>query len=193
MVKEMDAKKPGLVKDYMEKQIFRPYVEALITGIKDRFGQRQQVAFHLQLLLPSRSNELSMEKIGSAIKQYQKFLPSFSDVESEILRWKMRWSGGQELPQDITETLSQRLTLISYPNLLSLLQVLASLPVSTSTPERSFSTLKRIFTDERSSMTAKRVSELAICASYKEELGKMEMTTAVDKFAQKHSRRLEFL
>jgi hypothetical protein len=62
MVKEMDTKKPGLVKDYMEKQIFRPYVEALITGIKDRFGQRQQVAFHLQLLLPSRSNELSMER-----------------------------------------------------------------------------------------------------------------------------------
>ena len=80
---------------------------------------------------------------------------------------------------------------MKYP-IKSLLIILASLPVSTATAERSFSTLGRIFTDQRATMTPKRVSELAICAAYKKEMDELDLDDLVDMFARMSTRRSDF-
>ena len=74
-------------------------------------------------------------------------------------------------------------TQLTYPNIHALLVILASLPVSTATAERAFSTLGRIFSDQRASMTPKRVSQLAICSAYKKELDDLNLEDVVDVFA----------
>ena len=181
-------------KDYAETVIFLPYLEALIASIGERFGKRQKVAFKLQYLLPARSKELTKEKIDQAVEQYSDFLPSRIDIESELLRRKVKWRvKGNELPSNVTETLADKTVILRYPNIHTLLVVLALLPVSTATAERSFSTLGRIFIDQRTSMTPKRVSQLAICSTYKKELDELNLEEVVNMFAHMSKRRTDFL
>jgi len=180
---------PTVLADYVEEKIYRPYLEALISGIKERFGERQRVAFKLQAFLPARLNELKMEEMTDVINLYESLLPNPLDIESEVERWKMRWKRGEAF--DFREAFSDQVLLKSYPNVLLLLQILYTLPVSTATPERTFSTLGRIYTDERASMLPKRVSHLAIVATYKKEVDELDLDEVVDEFSRMSKRRLE--
>jgi len=132
-----------------------------------------------------------MEEVDDVIEQYVSLLPNPIDVEAEVERWKMRWEPKQDESIDITEAFSDQVLLSSYPNVMTLLQILYTLPVSTATPERSFSTLGRIYTDERATMLPKRASNLAIIATYKKDADELNMEEVVDAFAQMSKRRMD--
>ncbi|ESN97845.1 hypothetical protein HELRODRAFT_153366, partial [Helobdella robusta] len=55
-----------------------------------------------------------------------------------------------------------------FPNVKTLLRILATLPVSTATAERSFSSMKRIKSYLRNSTSAKRLNGLAPLSIHKE-------------------------
>ena len=55
-----------------------------------------------------------------------------------------------------------------YPNLSMLLRILATLPVSTATAERSFSTLKKIKSYIRNSTSESRLNGLALLSVHRE-------------------------
>ncbi|KAH7973253.1 hypothetical protein HPB52_023318 [Rhipicephalus sanguineus] len=57
-----------------------------------------------------------------------------------------------------------------FPNIHSLLSILATLPVSTSTPERTFSTLRRLKSYLRNHMNNDRLTGLALLCSIHREL-----------------------
>ncbi|XP_023312066.1 52 kDa repressor of the inhibitor of the protein kinase-like [Anoplophora glabripennis] len=77
-----------------------------------------------------------------------------------------------------------------YPNILRLLQILATLPVSTTTNERCFSNLKRIKTHLRNSMTEAKINGLAILSIQRD----MEITSeeVLDEIG-KSRLRLDFI
>jgi hypothetical protein len=186
---------PVILKDYVENKIFLPYLDALIDGIKERFGERQKIAFKLQSLLPSRLKHLKMNEMSDVIKMYEDLLPSPADLESEVERWMMKWNSDPNAALDIGEAFSDQVLLKSYPNVITLLQVLHTLPVSTATPERSFSTLGRIYSDVRSCVSMcrmpRRVSNLSIIASYKEKMDNIDIKEVLDAFSRMANRRLE--
>ena len=69
-----------------------------------------------------------------------------------------------------------------FPNVKALLCILTTLPVSTATAERSFSTLKRIKTYLRNSMGDSRLSGLALLSIHREiEVNPAEV---LDRFAK---------
>ncbi|KAK5644413.1 hypothetical protein RI129_002576 [Pyrocoelia pectoralis] len=78
----------------------------------------------------------------------------------------------------------------AYPNVFKLLLIFCTLPVSTSTPERTFSTLKRIKTYLRNSTSQNRLNGLAMMAIHR-ELPILE-EEIIEALAQK-PRRLDFL
>nr|CAH7762262.1 unnamed protein product [Callosobruchus chinensis] len=49
-----------------------------------------------------------------------------------------------------------------FPNILRLLRILATIPITTTTPERSFSTMKRVKIWSRNKMRNERLSLLAL-------------------------------
>jgi len=67
-----------------------------------------------------------------------------------------------------------------YPNLSILLQVLVTWPVTTATPERSFSMLKRLKTYLRSSMGDERLTSLALIHVHAQTMP-IEPVEVVDK------------
>jgi len=69
----------------------------------------------------------------------------------EIKIWKLKIaSQGVNIKSGLEALLS--CPLIDFPNIHFLIKILCTLPVSTATPERSFSTLKRLKTYLRSTM-----------------------------------------
>lgn len=67
---------------------------------------------------------------------------------------------------------------------------MASIPATTGTPERSFSTLERIFTDYRASMDTERVSNLALISHYADEVCSIDLDEIIDLFAKIKPRRI---
>jgi hAT family C-terminal dimerisation region len=67
----------------------------------------------------------------------------------------------QSLPQNALTSL-ENCSEVFYPNVNKLLTILATLPVTTASAERSFSTLRRLKTYLRSTMTDDRLTSLAL-------------------------------
>ena len=75
-----------------------------------------------------------------------------TSVDAEIDLWGNLWLNNQaELSQDVKEGLEGK-TISSFANINRVLQLLAVLPVTTCSCERSISALKRIKSDLRSTM-----------------------------------------
>ena len=55
-----------------------------------------------------------------------------------------------------------------YPNVVTIITVLLTMPVSTATPEPSFSTMRRVKTYLRSTMRTEQLSALALMHAYRD-------------------------
>ncbi|CAF4319763.1 unnamed protein product, partial [Rotaria sp. Silwood2] len=79
---------------------------------------------------------------------------------------------------------------ILYPNMHYLLVFLDTLPVTTSSAERAFSSFKRIKTYCRSTMAENRLNGLAAAFIHKKV--EIDANKILDLFIKKHPRRLDF-
>jgi hypothetical protein len=76
-----------------------------------------------------------------------------------------------------------------------LLKIVVTIPMSTSEAERCFSTLKRIKTFLRNTMTQDRLSALAMLSIEKRLVRKMQdfNQRVIEKFASQKNRRMDFI
>ena len=80
-----------------------------------------------------------------------------------------------------------------FPNIHLLLKVLATLPVSTASPERVFSKLERKLTAICSTMSEERLEALVLLQAHRDRVVAMSVEDIIDKFAGSGSRRLQFI
>ncbi|KAL4090845.1 hypothetical protein QTP88_025611 [Uroleucon formosanum] len=73
----------------------------------------------------------------------------------------------------------------AFSETLKILQIINTLPVSTVSNERFFSSLKRVKSYIRSSMGDERLSDLMVIAVEKEDANKIDLDEAVDRFSKK--------
>ena len=92
------------------------------------------------------------------VTKFKSDLPNFETVDAEIDLWENLWLNNRvkELPSTVEGTMRQMLTTM-FPNIFKVLHLLAVLPVTTCSCERSISTLKRVKTYLRNSMTQVRI------------------------------------
>lgn len=74
-----------------------------------------------------------------------------------------------------------------YPGIYTILNIFACMPVSTATAERSFSTMRRVKTYLRNSMTTKRLSGLGLLNVYRER--EIQTDQVLDLFSRKKERK----
>ena len=77
-----------------------------------------------------------------------------------------------------------------YPNVVTIITILLTMPVSTATPERSFSTMRRVKTYLRSTMKTERLSALALMHAYRDM--PIDVEALIREFCAKKNRRLAF-
>ncbi|XP_056631477.1 zinc finger MYM-type protein 1-like [Diorhabda sublineata] len=146
---------------YYRQNVFYPFIEHVTTEFDARFKSHEEAISGIQLLLPNQTQNTEAAKkcivgIGATF---------LSEVEikglvSEYELWHNHWSN-QEKPSTVLEAMDGCDELF-FPTVKKLLQILATLPVSTATPERNFSTLKRLKTYLRNRMGDERLTGLAL-------------------------------
>ncbi|XP_052767067.1 52 kDa repressor of the inhibitor of the protein kinase-like [Mya arenaria] len=106
----------------------------------------------------------------------------------ECKRWIAKWTTTSPAEYPDLETSLRVATEASYPNIRLCMMVLMCMPVSTATAERSFSTMRRVKTYLRNTMTAERLSGLELLNIYQER--DINAEHVVDVFARRKDRRL---
>ena len=84
--------------------------------------------------------------------------------DGEMVRWKAKWVHVKD--EDKPTTLKETLCCTNkdlHPNVTAILTILLTIPVPTATPERAFSTMRRVKNYTRSTVRAERLSDLAYC------------------------------
>ena len=183
--------------EYFRRIISIPVLDHLISELKSRFSNHQRVALLGLSIVPSLFVSLESDDHMSRFKTlsdlYQDDLPSPECLESELHSWKIKWRkeledhGDSSLPTSLLHTLRRVSSM--YPNISALVKILCTLPVTTCTAERSFSSLKRSKTAFRSTMTNTRLTGLSLLHIHRDI--PIDIEAAVNKLAMMNSRRMK--
>jgi hAT family C-terminal dimerisation region len=146
--------------------VFLPFVDICIAQLHERFQGDSAIVNRFTLLLPKFRNRASISEVEELAQLYSSFLPegvTVTALETELLRWKSYWQRQDEnkRPVNVREALRVASDLGTYPTLVILFRIFATIPITTATAERSFSNLKFIKNYLRSTMTENRLNGLA--------------------------------
>lgn len=186
---------------YWRVTIYIPLLDNVVSDLESRFSKDILDIYDLNIFLPSviirSSDSVIDEKMSSLAKKYFKVF----EVEEKILldsilgetriwkeHWKIQFNDKKKVPDNLVETLSD--CDIIFPNIKTFLMILGCLPISNATPERSFSSLRRIKSYLRTNMTQERLSGLALLNMHRNI--EVNPETVIDIFAQKN-RKISFI
>jgi len=79
-----------------------------------------------------------------------------------------------------------------FSEIVRLLRLYLTIPVTTATAERSFSSLRRIKTYLRSTMTEQRLNNILLLHAHKEMMDALNLTEIARLFVSCNARRVEF-
>lgn len=182
--------------EYYRISIYIPFLDAFINHLQARFLNHKSILKGFQCLLPKIPTIPPSEELIKDIKHLVEFYSEDLDCNAdmaiaEVQLWYRRLSRlkSENLPGNALEALAVCSPTLQ-PNVRKLLQILATLPVSTCTSERSFSTLRRLKTYLRNSTGETRLNGLALLNIHR----KLTPTTdaVIDELLKK-KRRLDFV
>ncbi|XP_050537765.1 52 kDa repressor of the inhibitor of the protein kinase-like [Daktulosphaira vitifoliae] len=166
--------------EYYRITIDIPFFDDFIEQLQTRFNNHKKIISSLHKLLPKTCDKFEIDLNDFEI--YSEFL-DLEVLPQEIKLWKRKWT--DELDVDRPNSAIEAYIKCNYeyfPNVSFLLKILATLPVSTSTPERSFSTLKRLKKFLRNSFGQERLTGLALLSVHRQI--KINPDDVIDSFAK---------
>lgn len=183
-------------KDYYRVSVFIPWIDSFLSSLQNRFLKHKDVLKGFDCLLPKTPtpNKRDKEDILLLSARYLDNVLSGKCLLAEQEMWyarmnslKISLSCKKMSPLEVLMNCEES----SFPNVHKLLKVFATLPVTTSSSERSFSTLKRIKTYLRNTMSDNRLNGLAALNIHREV--NVDVDAVIDYLASSNSRRLDFV
>ena len=168
-----------------------------MNELKSRFTESHRVHSFSSFILPcvAISNEDWKKYVCEFAKEYKSDLPEFVNLESELDQWKLYWNQKfleETIPDTITDTLlSVDKVKHWFPNIYRILCLVAVVPASSNSCERSMSRLRTLKTYLRSSMSQERLSSLALAGIHREI--ELDPEKILDRFAINNPRRMELI
>ena len=183
------------VRDYFRLNLTIPLLDHLISELTSRFDDNSsQATFEFLRLLPSSISSsqhgISKDDIKTIVQLYEDDLPSLISFDAELDLWLHHWKAEPQLASELS-TPGKALRFADkdfYPNVNTLLRIMATIPVTSCECERSISLLGRIKTSLRSTMSQDRLNGLAMLHCHQN----IELTPeeVVQEFALRHPRRM---
>ncbi|KAJ8873201.1 hypothetical protein PR048_026834 [Dryococelus australis] len=153
------------VKEHYRIAVYLPFMDFIINELSSRFPKPElQRVVQIQKLLSPEFSDGFEDEVQQGVEPYKDDLYCFSALKGELRDWKQIWKSdlSQKFPKSPAEGYKQASAL---PNIRVLIQLLCVLPVTTNTLQRSFSTLRRLKTYLRSTITEDRLNGLALLLS----------------------------
>jgi hypothetical protein len=175
------------VEEYYRRSTYIPVLDDTICQLHERFQNHNKLINSLHKILPYHCINVNYNEIEECVHFY------FGDdytAEGEFKIWKTKFI---KLPAtDRPKSALPSLSICNadfFPTVHFLLKVLATLPVSTATAERTFSTLKRLKTYLRNATGPERLTGMALLSVHRNI--NVPVGQVIDELAKK-PRRLNF-
>lgn len=183
--------------EHFRREFFLHLVDTALVKTRERFSYMENF-FKLYGFLYSTDVMKSTVQAGNLDECCRRFEKTMEDVDAGDL--KMEITGAvRSFPPHISSPLEvlsyiyKENILDLYPNLSIALRLLLTLPVTVASGERSFSTLKRLKTYLRSSMSQDRLSSLAVISIEHEIVETVDTDSIVRRFAEAKARRVRLV
>lgn len=141
----------------------------------------------------SEEDLLAVRKVAETYKQLLHDA-SVSSIVAEYKLWVAKWKrevlGGVKIPNNLLQTVDLCDTDL-YPSINVCLRILATLPVSAATAERTFSTFRRLKTWLRATMGVERLTGLALFHIHRDI--KVDVEAVITRFAKSSRKLIEFV
>ena len=153
---------PSTASEYYKRAIWYPFLDCTLQSLRDKFSSHHLTLLKLVALVPSVMQSYEWSDIVDSCRLYQSQLSSEDEVRHEYEQWKsmclrMAPSNRPSTPLQALDIVPPRLI-----NIVTLLRIFCTLPVSTCTAERAFSAMKLLKTYLRSTMNDDRLTGLAL-------------------------------
>lgn len=180
--------------EYWRRSLIIPYIDSLISSLNIRFSQENTPAFALSKLHPLYMTKTSITDLHKNAESFQEFYNL--DITGELNLWHNLWvkkalSDDQLRDIEVVDLFNE--ANIFYPAVRKALIILSTIPCTTATVERSFSTLRRVKTWLRSTMAEERLTGLCLMSihrNYLKENSEFIEKTVIDKFSANPRRLL---
>ena len=177
---------------YYKRAVWYPLLDCMLLELQHRFSSHSKAAMSMSALTPAKCTGCSFAVLADAVDIYGTFLSSgASACNAEYQRWQRKWEKvpAEECPTTAVDALKACNKAI-YPNIAILMQIFATIPVTTATAERSFSSLRLLKTYLRSTMKEDRLNGPALMAVHKDVRFKHD--DVITEYAATHNRRFNF-
>lgn len=176
---------------YWKLNMYLPFVDHLMAELDTRLLTAEP-RYKAQYLLPKKAADLTQVLVNEIYNSYEDELTMITRdaFHAETRRWRAKWTGQENPPNDLQGTLNSTSKDL-YPGIFLILNIFACMPVSTATAERSFSTMRRVKTYLRSTMTTNRMSGLGLLNIYREK--EIAADHVLDIFSRKKERKWALL
>ncbi|CAH1993310.1 unnamed protein product [Acanthoscelides obtectus] len=174
---------------YYRRNVFYPFIDHVIAELDARFKPHESTIEGIQMLLPEKTSNDSRIK-ENLEKIAQTFLGGENEGTiflSEYEIWHNHWKSVAQKPATVLDAIDNCDDQF-FPSIKKLLIILATLPVSTATPERSFSTLKRLKTYLRNKMGDERLTGLALMSVHRDLAVQLDSEEIINQLAIKRKR-----
>nr|CAI5829484.1 unnamed protein product [Callosobruchus analis] len=173
--------------EYWRRSLIIPYIDSLISSLNIRFSQENTPAFALSRLHPFYMTKTSIADLHKNAESFQEFYNL--DITGELNLWHNLWvtkalSDDQLKDIEVVDLFKE--ANIFYPAVRKALIILSTIPCTTATVERSFSTLRRVKTWLRSTMGEERLTGLCLMSvhrNYLKDNSEFIEKIVIDKFS----------
>ena len=179
-------------REHYRVAVFLMFIDVCLSQLRERFKSHRSRGLRLSSLIPRACVSSDFGSMSDALDMYARFLDGNADaVDAEFQLWKQHWlrRAEHERPNTVLGALREARDLDMFPAIATLLQIFATLPVTTATNERAFSTLKYLKNYLRSTMHETRLNGMTLLYVHRDI--PLNYDKVVDKFGS-HNRRLNF-
>ncbi|XP_060865953.1 52 kDa repressor of the inhibitor of the protein kinase-like [Metopolophium dirhodum] len=173
---------------YYKINVYYPFLDYVLSELAARFSNHHEKIGNLQILIPKfmKNKNDAKSKLTEIHKMYL-VNEKLENLLCEYQLWTKKWEG---ISDDLNEfnaikTL-EKCDKQFFPLIYNLLKILATLPVSTASAERSFSTLKRLKTYLRNTIGQERLTGLTLLNIYRDVT--VDPLLIVNKLTQRRKR-----
>jgi hypothetical protein len=177
------------IESYYLRNLYIPFLDGVQVQLEERFSPVARKVVCILKLLPVGSVSVTSVDLEDAIQLFSSDLPSPEVIDTELRHWSCYWENKSRKPTSPAECL-KKCDEVLFPNIFALLKLLCTLPVTSCECERSFSSLRRLNTYNRCSMTNERLTNLALIHIHYDD--KIDVDDVVNKFCVKQPRRMHF-
>jgi len=175
---------------YYKRNVAVPFLDHIIVDLNEQFSALSNIAIDLLCLVPSCLENATEEKFKELTETYKDDLPNPQVAEREFVMWQTKFKSKplDELPSTCAQAI-RKCDRAVFPNIHRLFQLACTIPVTSCECERSASSLRRLHSYLRTSMTQERLSSLALIHIHYDTL--VNMDEVVTLFSQQHPRKLK--